>query len=455
MDSYSNFCRTQREGVRSTKSIMIMSSKLIFSLIIMDVWIKALFNISGGSIYSVYKDVFIIVLLTLLTGFAVVNPKNIVRNKIDLFVLFYTLYAIFELVWTYYNAGSFIIGAVRFRLYFLVFFLYFYFRYLSLSYFDYMPRMLSFAYKVIAVVFVWTILEFLLMSLDLVTPKEIASFLERGSGVLTTYSYNLGDFGIFHRGLGVAASALLNGVVCVTGLAMVMFSDPHDRHNVARRLLLIAGFVAVILSGAKTAWLLLLVIVMMMGIYSKSRSLYLSIALVMSVAGFVVYKNIGSISGSVDATIFKAIPLYYFSLVDFIDNATFSQVLLGGGYSIHQNAFAKYGVEIINQNALVVGNEVFLIEIFKQFGVVFVLLYLIGFIYIPLMVSINKRIDAPVRGAALAVLIAGVSSIHYNAIFRSGVNMLVVFGLAYLSYGLDRQRSVRAVVGVDAVKWNK
>jgi len=435
----------------ATKSAMMIFSKLAVIFIIMDVWIKACFNIAGGSFYALYKDIFTIFLIALTVGLVVTNPKRIVRNKIDYFVLLYIVYAAFELLWTFYISESFIIGVVRFRLYFLVFILYFYFKYLALSYVDYMPRMLHFIYKVIAFIFAFTILEFVLVHFDIISPNAIASFLERGSGTLTTYSYSAGDY-VFHRGFGVAASILLNGVMCVVGLAIIMFTESGGKRSISGKLMLFAGVIAVIISGAKTAWLLLFVIFVMMGMFTKSSSrsrlIYFSIVLILSVSFYSIYVNVGGISRSIDATIFRAIPAYYYSLIGFIDSSSFSQILFGGGYSIHEGAFKNYGIDISNAKALIVGNEVFFVALFKQFGIIGMLFYVVGFIYIPLLIFINKANNPSVRGVALAVLIAGISSIHYNAIFRNGVNILVVFGLAYISYALDSQKNIRKIVSI-------
>lgn len=433
-----------------TKSAMMIFSKLAVIFIIMDVWIKACFNIAGGSIYALYKDMFTIFLIALTVGLVVTNPKRIVRNKIDYFVLLYIVYAAFELLWTFYNSGSFISGVVRFRLYFLVFILYFFFRYLSLSYVDYMPRMLHFIYKVIAFIFAFTILEFVLVHFDIISSNAIASFLERGSGTRTTYSYDIVGYGLVQRGFGVAASILLNGVMCVVGLAMIMFTESGGKRSILGKLLLFAGVIAVIISGAKTAWLLLFVIFVMMAMFTKSsRLVYFSITLILSVSFYSLYVNVSSIRGSTDATIFHWLPVYYSSLSDFIDSSSFSQILFGKGYSIHANAFQNYGVILSNQKALMVGNEVFFSALFKQFGIIGMLFYVVGFMYIPLLIFINKANDPSVRGVALAILIAGISSIHYNAIFRNGVNILVVFGLAYISCALDSQKNIRKIVSME------
>jgi hypothetical protein len=429
-----------------TKSTMMTFSKLAVIIIIMDVWIKASFNIPGGSIYAVYKDIFTIFLIVLTGGFVVTNPKRIVRNKIDYFVLLYLVYAAFELIWTFYLSESFIVGVVRFRLYFLLFVLYFYFKFLALTYVDYMSRMLHFIYKVITFIFAFTILEFVLTNFDIVSPITISSFLERGSGTLSPSSYSLGNYGSFHRGLGVLGSILLNGVLCVVGLAMIMFINSGGNRNFSGRLLVFAGVIAVLVSGAKTAWLLLFVIFVMMALFSKSRLIYFSIVLILFVVGYIIIVNVESIRVSTESTIFHAIPAYYYSLTGFLDSASILQILFGGGYSIHEGAFKNYSIDISNANALMVGNEVFFVALLKQFGIIGMLFYVVGFMYIPLLIFINKATDPSVRGVALAVLITGISSIHYNAIFRAGVNILVIFGLAYISYALDRKRNAQKIV---------
>ena len=130
MSAPTNIYVNRRLRLAATKSAMMIFSKLVVIIIIMDVWIRAFLNIPGGSIYALYKDILIVFLLALTVGLVVTNPKRIVRNKIDYFVLLYIVYAAFELLWTFYNSESFIIGVVRFRLYYLVFILYFFFKFL-------------------------------------------------------------------------------------------------------------------------------------------------------------------------------------------------------------------------------------------------------------------------------------------------------------------------------------
>tara|TARA_B110000008_G_scaffold66848_1_gene67475 strand:- start:395 stop:976 length:582 start_codon:yes stop_codon:yes gene_type:complete len=188
----------------------------------------------------------------------------------------------------------------------------------------------------------------------------------------------------------------------------------------------------------------------MMAMFTKSsRLIYFLIALILSVFFYILYFNQESLRGSTDATIFHWLPIYYSSLIDFIDSASFSQIVFGGGYSIHGEAFKNYGINLSNPKALMVGNEVFFIALFKQFGIIGMLFYVVGFMYIPLLIFINKANNPSVRGVALAILIAGISSIHYNAIFRNGVNILVVFGLAYISYALDSQKNIRKIVSTE------
>ena len=93
MSAPTNIYVNRRLRLAATKSAMMIFSKLVVIIIIMDVWIRAFLNIPGGSIYALYKDILIVFLLALTVGLVVTNPKRIVRNKIDYFVLLYIVYA--------------------------------------------------------------------------------------------------------------------------------------------------------------------------------------------------------------------------------------------------------------------------------------------------------------------------------------------------------------------------
>ena len=87
MSAPTNIYVNRRLRLAATKSAMMIFSKLVVIIIIMDVWIRAFLNIPGGSIYALYKDILIVFLLALTVGLVVTNPKRIVRNKIDYFVV--------------------------------------------------------------------------------------------------------------------------------------------------------------------------------------------------------------------------------------------------------------------------------------------------------------------------------------------------------------------------------
>jgi len=251
--------------------LIIFLSKLILIIVIFNVWIKSFFNLSPGTIYVLYKDIIIFFLLSILAISFLVRCKNIHLNKIDFFVSMFILYALFELVWTYYNTDSFIIGLVQFRLYFMIYALYLFFRYFSeiidnfrFTYWVYI-RTISF------VVFSFTIAEFILVSLGFVSSTDISSFISNGLGSDRTSSYVSGNY-IINRGFGASGSIVIGGILNVVCLAFIFPSSAFSyKKRVYDKLLLIMGCTSVVLSMSKTAWLLLMITIVMMSIKLKSK----------------------------------------------------------------------------------------------------------------------------------------------------------------------------------------
>jgi len=282
-------------------------------------------------------------------------------------------------------------------------------------------------------VFSFTIAEFILVSLGFVSSTDISSFISNGLGSDRTSSYVSGNY-IINRGFGASGSIVIGGILNVVCLAFIFPSSAFSyKKRVYDKLLLIMGCTSVVLSMSKTAWLLLMITIVMMSIKLKSKLWTLLIASMFIFLIIYSYLTVDWLRGTINGTLVKTIPLYVMSLIELINHSSFWQLLFGWGYAVDPTGAKAIGFIYNSSTSLTVGNEVFFVSILKQFGLIGIAIYFVGFIYMPYIAFFNKNSDFIKQGAALALLIAGLSSIHYNAIFRDGVNILACISLFYLA----------------------
>lgn len=389
---------------------------------ILGAFVKALLGIGPGSFAAIYTDMLCFIIVLFSISALCLRFKRVIKNKLDVVFLLFMLFALFEILWTYYLTGSLFVGAFRYRLYFLAYLLYFPLKYFFGERRDYLQSNMIFIRIIILLAFVWSITEYLLVNLGLVSIGTIQSVF-----LVSKLGANRSSYGEIVRGFGPLGDVLLSGVFYVIGLAA--FFPLMIRKK--KYWFLFLGITAVVISLAKTAWLLLLIIFAIMGISSisnKKRFIYFFTLLVASCGLWFLYQNNLTIKGSIDATLIIKLPIYWSSLTSAFNGANVLHWLFGFGYETVEAVRGMTQPEL----SLTVGNEIFFIALFKQFGVIGLFLYIWLFIAIPIRIFFRDD-DLLVKGAALAVVISGLSSLHYNAIFFNGPNILTCFLLAYIS----------------------
>jgi hypothetical protein len=115
-------------------------------------------------------------------------------------------------------------------------------------------------------------------------------------------------------------------------------------------------------------------------------------------------------------------------ILEFLNNNLFI-LLFGVGYEFSGQTVV---FTVSKEMSVIRESAIFFWHIFGQFGILGLLLYSIIFLIVPIRLAIKKQ-DPIIKGAALAVVVAGLSSMHLPAIFGNGVNIVTCFLLAYLS----------------------
>lgn len=423
---------------------------LIIVTLVIGVYIRALLNITPGSPLALYRDGIIITFLYFSVCTLLLKLRSIVRNKMDVLFFIFILFGLFEILWTYYLTGSLFIGIFRFRLYLLVYFMYFPFVYFFRERPDRFYNLLKTLKITFAIAFIWTIVEFILINTNIVSAEAISSFLAKGTdgcGV-SVYSNFLGRYDIL-RGYGIIAHVVNAGVFCVIGLVLFL-PILLERWNFEACHYIFLGIAAVVCSFGKTAWLLLLFVLWTVALCYKSKKCFLPILMLLSV---VILSLIYMALPSVESTTDILSTVYLASLQDLL-NASLIEKVFGFGYEVHPGDMVTFGINGGNQFSLTVGNEVFLVALFRQWGALGIILYLTIFIIMPITVFLKSR-DFLVSGMALAIVVAGLSSVHYNAIFKSGVNIitcLLLAGLSVLHYDSKSKRGLTEQIQADTQK---
>lgn len=427
---------------------------LIIVTLVIGVYIRALLNITPGSPLALYRDGIIITFLHFSVCTLLLQFKSVIRNKMDIMFFIFILFGLFEILWTYYLTDSLFIGVFRFRLYFPVYLMYFPFVY----FFREWPTTFHYTLKAVkiifAVSFIWAISEFILINARIIPVEAVSSFLERGmTGAGSSNYSNLGGYFTIIRGYGIIAHVVNSGIFCVIGLT-IFLPIMLERWNFNARLYMFLGIAAVVCSFGKTAWLLLLFVFFTMLIGQKKRRFFFATLLLSSVALLsYMYLNFPNFRGTIDPTINKVSTVCLTSLHDF-SNASLIKKVFGFGYEVHSGDIATFGLSKGSEFSLTVGSEVFLVALFRQWGALGIILYLTIFIIMPITVFFKSR-DFLVSGMALAIVVAGLSSVHYNAIFKSGVNIitcLLLAGLSVLHYDSKSKRGLTEQIQADTQK---
>lgn len=402
--------------------------------LILDGYIKAALGIAPGTVMALYKDALIFVMLILFMCTLTLKYKRIIVNKMDRLFLLFVLFGIFEVLWTYVLAGNLYVGIFRFRLYYSAYFLYFPLVY----FFREDGRSLIGSLKAMKIIFyaafIWAIVEFIMINTGVVSVDSISNFLETsvvGSGV-AEYAGFIGGIDL-KRGYGIIGHVVNAGVLYVAGFtAFAAYMAKKIYFEPIYIVYFTIGLIAIVLSLSKTAWALLLIVFFSWFLAFRKRRFLLG-ALMFSAFAAVVALFLGSqtFRNSIGATIVKVLDSYWPQIVNYFQSS-WPVKLLGCGYEIQEGDIETFNVGDVGGASMSVGNEIFFMALLKQWGIIGLFVYSLIFLVGPFKVFM-KDINPLIKGIALAIIVFGLSSFHYNAIFRGGFNIVNVFFLACLS----------------------
>jgi len=298
-----------------------------------------------------------------------------------------------------------------------------------------------------AVSFIWSIGEFILVNADIISPKTITTFLSKAITNPEVYPYG----SVIIRGYGVMADVISSGVFYIIGLT-VFLPVMIYRQDLKAKLFVFLGISGVVYSLSKTAWALLFFVLLMMLLYHKNKRklliMFLIVAVleVCSLSGIYAIKTTvsntsinryfifltGVLKDNVNAFFSIAVYRYINHLFDFLDGSI-TAILFGHGYDISFKESKLFNIKNIDEFSWSIGVGIFFVTLLRQLGIIGILLYFLIFIILPLVIYFKNNNSLIINGIALSIVVAGLSSIHSNSIFRSGINVLVCFLLASLS----------------------
>lgn len=404
---------------------LLITSTIV--ILIWDVYIKAMLKIRIGSILSLYKDFIIYSFLLFFVCTFFLNPKKLIKTKIDIMMSLFVLYGIFEIFWTYLLTGSTYLGIFRFRLYFTAYLIYFPCVYFMRKHHEIVPKLLKFILVIPIACFIWAIVEFFVINGGIIENQLIKSYMKDYISIGTT------SYGIIERGLGVLGSVTQSGIIYAVFLAFI-YPTILQRKGIKYKIYGFIGIAAVILSMSKTAWLLMLIIFLMSSIQLKKKAASFLILVLSLVTLEFMYKDYSWFSSSLDAGLLSQLH-YYESLRDFY-SGSWANWLFGFGYELAETESQIFGISAGGRFTESVGPEFFLISLMRQSGILGIFIYSFLFLIIPCKLF-WKNEHPVIKGFSLAIIVAGLSCVHYNSIFRNGVNIVVCFFLANLSITYD------------------
>ncbi|KPJ66483.1 MAG: hypothetical protein AMJ43_08050 [Coxiella sp. DG_40] len=399
---------------------------IIFLVLIGEIYIEAILGIRPQTIAGLYKDAFIFLILFLFICTSLLKYKKIINTEIDFLMFLFICYCVFEILLTYWLKDSLLLGIYKFRMYFLVYVLYFPFVYILRSYKDIELGIFRFIFILSIILFIWAIVECILVNTGVLPFETIASFLKISLGHIDIRQYGIGPGKLITRGYGILGSVITSGVLYVILFTIFLPSILLNKDKHYRSYILL-GIAAIVLSFCKTAWLLLLFMLFVLSIALKSRNLKTSFVILTGIVLY-MYLALDWFRESINQAL-EDVPITASRISDFLNN-NLVILLFGVGYE-----FSGQTVVFTTTKEMSVIREsgIFFWHIFGQFGILGLLLYSLIFLIVPIRIAIKKP-DPIIKGAALAVVVAGLSSIHLPAIFGNGVNVVTCFLLAYLSF---------------------
>lgn len=401
-----------------------------------DVIIKAFFSIPPGSPAAILKDIFAFSLLLLAMGFISLNKFN--KKKIiliDKIMFLFLAYAIFQVFWTYMLIENLFIPIFRLRLYFISMLLYFILR------FSLQLKNFILIYKWIIILFFISFLYGTIEGLSLTFIPEIREpFLDflRKSIPIRGVDWVGRKWLFFYRPPGVSGEMIFSGIFYLVGAALILpFTGKGLKEipftKISLKLFLVLSLSAVFLSTSKTAWALFIIGLFFLGVFNdKYRLPFILLGVMLLIFIKYVYFSSEEFAGSVNGFFYDLDVQYLQRLNEVLTDRPF----LGFGYEVYSTEIKLHDIGIGYgdiSRSMGLGSEFFFANWLWQFGLLGSLLYIVVYFIIPIFYFARNKSTLIEKGLAFAILMAGLSSVHYPVIIRSGVNVIVWFSLAFLA----------------------
>ncbi len=421
-------------SIPSVRSLIKWSCIIYIYWVTFNVIIKAFLSISPGSFAATFKDIFLFFIFLLTLGFVVLNKFN--KKKItltDKIMFIFLVYGIYQVFRTYILIDNLFIPLFRFRLYFISVLLYFILRF-SLTLEDFIL-----IYKWIIILFFISFLYGTIEGLLLNFIPEIAGpYIDFFRRSITINPDSVGrKWWLFYRPPGVSGEMVYSGIFYLVGAALILpfvwkkiKKIPYTK--ISLKLFLVFSLSAVFLSTSKTAWALFIIGLFFLGVFNgKYRLPFILFGMMLIVYIKYLYFLSEDFAVSVNMYFYDINVQYLSRLNEVLANNPF----LGFGYEVYSTEINLHDVNAglgDFSSSMGIGSEFFFANWFWQFGLLGILLYIVVYFIIPIFYFVKNKSTLIEKGLAFAILIAGLSSVHYAAIINSGANVIAWFSLAFL-----------------------
>jgi hypothetical protein len=412
------------------------------------------------SLLPFLKDMLVIgaivaVILSIIAKRGIIIKPNI----IDKMVIFLLLYLFFEIIYTSFVISKKPISLAHlgaayygFRLHFLPILLYFIFK--NITNRNYVLKLDKLIITSLAIGIIVTILEYTTNRLGLLSLEQLLNYLNMYTPAMLQNYTDVGVWG--DRVIGIAGSPHITGVYNVMLFSMLLYSfnipscryynydlNPFVKFKSMRirKILLFTSFIAVFISSSKTAWSIMLIIILLNSFSSGKLDikfflkaiviLFSSIAFLITFFAYdIVYSYIG----------------YLFRYLEDVQRVSYQVLanspIIGFGFEVGAYSQLLDFSEIRPEN-ITISTELFWVQILRMLGIIGLGLYLLLFIFSPLKFILSKKMGGLIKIYAISILAIGIGFFHYSPLTSMPVSLCAWFFIARISteYSLTKSMS--------------
>jgi len=443
---------TSNFNIRLSEYIMYLIGVVSIVVMTFYYYIKPIFPLLPFLKDILIIGAIIVVILSIIAREGIIARPNI----IDKIVIFLLLYLLFEIIYTSFVISKKPISLAHvgaayygFRLQFLPIFLYFLFR--NITNRNYVIKLDKLIISCLAIGIIVTILEYTTNRLGLLSLEQLLNYLNM-PGMLI----NFGGVGVWgDRVIGIGGSPHITGVynVLFFSLLLYSFNIPSYRYynydlspfvkfksKRIRKILLFTSFIAVFISSSKTAWSIMLIIILLNSFSSGKLEIkfffkaivvfFTSIAFLIT---FFAYDIVFSYFG------------YLYRYLDDVQRVSYQVLanspIIGFGFEVGDYSQLLDLSEIRPEN-ITLSVELFWVQILRMLGIIGLGLYLLIFIILPLKFLLSKKMGALIKINAISILAIGIGFFHYSPLTSMPVSLCAWFFIARISseYSLTKRK---------------